>query len=33
MSEVRSSDLEMGLSSSDDLMISEANSPSNPYKA
>ena len=33
MSEVRSSDLETGLSSSDDLVISEANSPSNPYKA
>ena len=33
MSEVRSSDLEMGLSSSDDRVISEATSLSTPYKA
>ena len=33
MSEVRSSDLEMGLSLSDDRVISEATSPSTPYKA
>ncbi|KAL0013068.1 hypothetical protein SO802_000137 [Lithocarpus litseifolius] len=33
MSEVRSSDLETGLSSSDDCMISKATSLSTPYKA
>ena len=33
MSEVRSSDLEMGLSSSDDCVVSEATSVSTPYKA
>ena len=33
MSEVRSSDLEMGLSLSDDRVISEATSPSTPCKA
>ena len=33
MSEVRSSDLEMGLSSPNDRMISEATSISTPYKA
>ena len=33
MSEVRSSDLERGLSSSDDRVILEATSPSTPYKA
>ena len=33
MSEVRSSDLETGLSSSNDHVISEASSPSIPYKA
>ena len=33
MSEVRSSDLEMGLSSSDDRMVSKATSVSTPYKA
>ena len=33
MSEVRSSDLETGLSSSDDRVISEATSVSTPYKA
>ena len=33
MSEVRSSDLEMGLSSSDDHVILEATSVSTPYKA
>ena len=33
MSEVRSNDLEMGLSSSDNHAISEATSPSTPYKA
>ena len=33
MFEVRSSDLEMGLSSSDDHVILEATSPSTPYKA
>ena len=32
MSEVRSSDLEMGLSSSNDRVILEATSPSTPYK-
>ena len=31
--EVRSSELEMGLSSSDDRMIPEVTSPSTPYKA
>ena len=33
MSEVRSSDLEMGLSSSDDCVISKDTSPSTPYKS
>ena len=33
LSEVRSSDLETGLSSTDDRVISEATSPSTPYKA
>ena len=33
MSEVKSSELETGLSSSDDRMISETTSPSTPYKA
>ena len=33
MSEVRSSDLEMGLSSSDDRVVSKATSVSTPYKA
>ena len=33
MSEVRSSDLEMGLSLSDDCVVSEATSVSSPYKA
>ena len=33
MFEVRSSDLETGLSSSDDRMISKATSVSTPYKA
>ena len=33
MSKVRSSDLEMGLSSSDDRVVSEAISVSTPYKA
>jgi len=33
LSEVRSSDLETGLSSTDDRVISKATSPSTPYKA
>ena len=33
MSKVRSSDLEMGLSSSDDRVVSKATSVSTPYKA
>ena len=33
MSEVRSSDLEMGLSSSDDRVVSKATSVYTPYKA
>ena len=33
MSKVRSSDMETGLSLSDDRVISEATSPSTPYKA